>query len=179
MSQVYQCTLYDIHARGFVRPLCVSYLTADPDKALAHFSTLTREFAEVRWPFLLRLSLSLCAPVGASGCLPIVPPSLHRCALSPCRHRASVCLSTLFRLVVCVGHGEADWSVASWQALAILKEMNLDNFLSDLEQRYRDLAYTRSVPTRSHLSLSLSLAACVLFCTHCIRERVWVCASVR
>ena len=46
--QVYQCTLYDINARGFVRPICLSFITSDPDKVMANFEELCREFSKVR-----------------------------------------------------------------------------------------------------------------------------------
>ena len=40
-------TLFDLHARGFVRPLCLSYLTSDPQKVMAHFEELSIEFSKV------------------------------------------------------------------------------------------------------------------------------------
>ena len=47
---MYQCTLYDINARGFVRPICLSFITSDPDKIMANFEELCREFSKVRCP---------------------------------------------------------------------------------------------------------------------------------
>jgi len=46
-AQVYQFTLYDINARGFVRPVCISFISSDPDKIMPHFEDLTREFNKV------------------------------------------------------------------------------------------------------------------------------------
>lgn len=40
-------TLYDIRARGFVRPMCLCYVTSDTNKILKYFSQLSNDFAKV------------------------------------------------------------------------------------------------------------------------------------
>jgi len=46
-AYVRHVTLFDIHARGFVRPVCLSYITSDPQKIMIHFDELSNEFAKV------------------------------------------------------------------------------------------------------------------------------------
>ncbi|XP_068204425.1 guanine nucleotide exchange protein SMCR8-like isoform X2 [Palaemon carinicauda] len=41
---VHYFTLYDVRARGFVRPMCLSYITADSRKLLKYFSQLRQQF---------------------------------------------------------------------------------------------------------------------------------------
>jgi hypothetical protein len=38
-------TLLDVNARGYVRPICLSYLSREPRKIATHFLDLAREFA--------------------------------------------------------------------------------------------------------------------------------------
>ncbi|XP_065185542.1 uncharacterized protein LOC135816099 isoform X2 [Sycon ciliatum] len=44
---VYHLTLHDIHARGYVRPFCMAYLTMDERKILLHFEDILQEFTKV------------------------------------------------------------------------------------------------------------------------------------
>ncbi|KAK7040806.1 hypothetical protein SK128_004870, partial [Halocaridina rubra] len=41
---VHYFTLYDVRARGFVRPMCLSYITSDSRKILKYFSQLREQF---------------------------------------------------------------------------------------------------------------------------------------
>lgn len=41
---VHYFTLYDVRARGFVRPMCLSYITTDSRKLLKYFSQLRQQF---------------------------------------------------------------------------------------------------------------------------------------
>ncbi len=63
-AYVHYCTLFDSFARGFVRPVCASYVTNDPNKVMAHFEDIRAEFAKVR---------ATCAPR-----LGTRPPTLAR-----------------------------------------------------------------------------------------------------
>lgn len=47
MTYVHYFTLFDVHARGFVRPMCASYVTHDRDKCMDFFFDLQREFNKV------------------------------------------------------------------------------------------------------------------------------------
>lgn len=40
-------TLWDINARGYVRPVCMSFVTRDPFKIMNHFGSLQAEFGKV------------------------------------------------------------------------------------------------------------------------------------
>ncbi|KAG0304158.1 Guanine nucleotide exchange protein smcr8 [Dissophora globulifera] len=44
-AYVHHFTLFDINARGFVRPFSISYITRDPHKVLAHFDDMRRKFS--------------------------------------------------------------------------------------------------------------------------------------
>ena len=46
-AYVHHFTLYDIHARGYVRPVCMSYVTRDHGKIMAHFDGLLSAFSSV------------------------------------------------------------------------------------------------------------------------------------
>lgn len=54
VAYVHYFTLYDIHARGFVRPFCVSYVTADKTKITKNFEELRNAFLEVLKHFKYR-----------------------------------------------------------------------------------------------------------------------------
>ncbi|KAF9199590.1 Guanine nucleotide exchange protein smcr8, partial [Haplosporangium sp. Z 27] len=43
-AYVHHFTLFDINARGFVRPFCLSYVTRDPSKILANYDNMRRKF---------------------------------------------------------------------------------------------------------------------------------------
>lgn len=47
-AYVHYFTLNDVHARGFVRPLCLSYVTKDKIKIEKMFHSLSEEFRKVR-----------------------------------------------------------------------------------------------------------------------------------
>jgi hypothetical protein len=44
-GQVHHLTLLDVDARGYVRPICISYLTRERPKIMRHFADLSSEFA--------------------------------------------------------------------------------------------------------------------------------------
>jgi hypothetical protein len=44
-AYVHHLTLLDVNARGYVRPICLSYLSREPRKIAAHFLDLSREFS--------------------------------------------------------------------------------------------------------------------------------------
>ena len=44
---VHYFTLYDVRARGFVRPMCLSYISGDHHKLLHYFSRLKQKFTAV------------------------------------------------------------------------------------------------------------------------------------
>lgn len=44
---VHYFTLYDVRARGFVRPMCLSYISSDYRKLLHYFSQLKQKFTAV------------------------------------------------------------------------------------------------------------------------------------
>ena len=44
---VHHLTLLDIHARGYVRPICFTYATRDNQKIMQNFQMLLKNFAEV------------------------------------------------------------------------------------------------------------------------------------
>ncbi|XP_013405975.1 guanine nucleotide exchange protein SMCR8 isoform X2 [Lingula anatina] len=46
-AYVHHFTLYDIHARGFVRPFCMAYVTADENKMLSAYEDMLNEFSKV------------------------------------------------------------------------------------------------------------------------------------
>lgn len=46
-AQVHHLTLFDITARGFVRPVTLAYVTKDPHKILGSFADFVRRFGEV------------------------------------------------------------------------------------------------------------------------------------
>eukprot|EP00051_Salpingoeca_urceolata_P009015 m.110653 g.110653 ORF g.110653 m.110653 type:complete len:805 (+) comp16065_c1_seq2:49-2463(+) len=46
-AYVHNFTLYDLHARGFVRPFSIVYVTSDPDKIMDHFADLSYDFTKV------------------------------------------------------------------------------------------------------------------------------------
>jgi hypothetical protein len=45
--QVHRFTLLDIHARGYVRPFAMSFITRDPYKIMNNFAKLLTEFTKV------------------------------------------------------------------------------------------------------------------------------------
>ncbi|XP_006825462.1 guanine nucleotide exchange protein smcr8a-like, partial [Saccoglossus kowalevskii] len=46
-AYVHHFTLYDIYARGFVRPFCMAYITPDKKKIMDNFEELLRKFKKV------------------------------------------------------------------------------------------------------------------------------------
>ncbi|KAL1922102.1 uncharacterized protein VTP21DRAFT_10744 [Calcarisporiella thermophila] len=46
-AYVHHFILFDIYARGFVRPICMSYITQDPNKILSFFQDFVNYFSEV------------------------------------------------------------------------------------------------------------------------------------
>ncbi|KAF9959375.1 hypothetical protein BGZ65_000449, partial [Modicella reniformis] len=44
-AYVHHFTLFDINARGFVRPFCMSYITRDPHKILTHYEKIRNKFS--------------------------------------------------------------------------------------------------------------------------------------
>lgn len=53
---VHYFTLYDVRARGFVRPMCLSYISSDYRKLLHYFSQLKQKFTAVS---VIRISVFL------------------------------------------------------------------------------------------------------------------------
>ncbi|KAK6476199.1 guanine nucleotide exchange protein smcr8a-like [Huso huso] len=45
-AYVHHLTLYDLEARGFVRPFCMAYISADEDKIMQQFQELSSEFSK-------------------------------------------------------------------------------------------------------------------------------------
>ncbi|XP_069501791.1 guanine nucleotide exchange protein SMCR8 [Ambystoma mexicanum] len=45
-AYVHHLTLYDLEARGFVRPFCIAYITTDEDKIMQQFLELSAEFSK-------------------------------------------------------------------------------------------------------------------------------------
>ncbi|XP_041086895.1 guanine nucleotide exchange protein smcr8a-like [Polyodon spathula] len=45
-AYVHHLTLYDLEARGFVRPFCIAYISADEDKIMQQFQELSSEFTK-------------------------------------------------------------------------------------------------------------------------------------
>ena len=45
---VHHLTLLDIFARGYVRPIAISYVTRDSRKIMSNFQTFVKKFSEVR-----------------------------------------------------------------------------------------------------------------------------------
>ncbi|KAF9186782.1 Guanine nucleotide exchange protein smcr8 [Haplosporangium sp. Z 767] len=45
-AYVHHFTLFDINARGFVRPFCMSYITRDPYKIMAHYEDMRHKFSK-------------------------------------------------------------------------------------------------------------------------------------
>ncbi|KAG8429610.1 hypothetical protein GDO86_017569 [Hymenochirus boettgeri] len=45
-AYVHHLTLYDLEARGFVRPFCVAYISADEEKIMRQFSELSCDFSK-------------------------------------------------------------------------------------------------------------------------------------
>ncbi|KAG0030054.1 hypothetical protein BGZ82_007604 [Podila clonocystis] len=50
-AYVHHFTLFDINARGFVRPFCMSYITRDPHKILAHYEEMRHKFSKAALHF--------------------------------------------------------------------------------------------------------------------------------
>ncbi|KAF9311207.1 hypothetical protein BG003_007678 [Podila horticola] len=50
-AYVHHFTLFDINARGFVRPFCMSYVTRDPHKILAHYEEMRHKFSKAALHF--------------------------------------------------------------------------------------------------------------------------------
>ncbi|KAF9204502.1 hypothetical protein BGZ59_001020, partial [Podila verticillata] len=50
-AYVHHFTLFDINARGFVRPFCMSYITRDPHKILAHYEEIRHKFSKAALHF--------------------------------------------------------------------------------------------------------------------------------
>uniref|UniRef100_A0A672LRI9 Smith-Magenis syndrome chromosomal region candidate gene 8-B protein homolog n=1 Tax=Sinocyclocheilus grahami TaxID=75366 RepID=A0A672LRI9_SINGR len=46
-AYVHHLTLYDLEARGFVRPLCLAYVSSDENKIIQQFQQLSTEFSKV------------------------------------------------------------------------------------------------------------------------------------
>ncbi|XP_026060406.1 guanine nucleotide exchange protein smcr8b [Carassius auratus] len=46
-AYVHHLTLYDLEARGFVRPLCLAYVSSDENKIIQQFQQLAAEFSKV------------------------------------------------------------------------------------------------------------------------------------
>ncbi len=46
-AYVHYLTLYDLEARGFVRPLCLAYVSSDENKIIQQFQQLSAEFSKV------------------------------------------------------------------------------------------------------------------------------------
>uniref|UniRef100_A0A673KTR5 Smith-Magenis syndrome chromosomal region candidate gene 8-B protein homolog n=1 Tax=Sinocyclocheilus rhinocerous TaxID=307959 RepID=A0A673KTR5_9TELE len=46
-AYVHHLTLYDLEARGFVRPLCLAYVSSDENKIIQQFQQLSAEFSKV------------------------------------------------------------------------------------------------------------------------------------
>ncbi|KAF9350739.1 hypothetical protein BGX34_001018 [Mortierella sp. NVP85] len=44
-AYVHHFTLFDINARGFVRPFCMSYITRDPQKTMTHYEEMRHKFS--------------------------------------------------------------------------------------------------------------------------------------
>ncbi|KAM9305990.1 guanine nucleotide exchange protein SMCR8 [Gastrophryne carolinensis] len=45
-AYVHHLTLYDLEARGFVRPFCMAYISTDEDKIMEQFQELSRDFSK-------------------------------------------------------------------------------------------------------------------------------------
>ncbi|KAG0262294.1 Guanine nucleotide exchange protein smcr8 [Mortierella polycephala] len=45
-AYVHHFTLFDINARGFVRPFCMSYITRDPYKIMGHYEDMRHKFSK-------------------------------------------------------------------------------------------------------------------------------------
>ncbi|XP_078521304.1 guanine nucleotide exchange protein SMCR8 [Lissotriton helveticus] len=45
-AYVHHLTLYDLEARGFVRPFCIAYITTDEDKIMQQFLEISAEFSK-------------------------------------------------------------------------------------------------------------------------------------
>lgn len=50
---VHHLTLLDIDARGYVRPMCLTYVTSDNRKLMANFKGILKHFTDVRFVLLL------------------------------------------------------------------------------------------------------------------------------
>ncbi|XP_065828955.1 guanine nucleotide exchange protein smcr8a-like [Oscarella lobularis] len=50
-AYVHHFTLYDIHARGYVRPFCMTYVTGDHSKIMLNFDEMTKQFQRVSESF--------------------------------------------------------------------------------------------------------------------------------
>jgi len=46
-SYVYHFTLFDIYARGFVRPICMSFVTHEKSKIINHFTEFSERFSKI------------------------------------------------------------------------------------------------------------------------------------
>jgi hypothetical protein len=46
-AYVHHLTLHDVHARGYVRPFCICYITNDSDKIMNNFESLLNAFTQV------------------------------------------------------------------------------------------------------------------------------------
>jgi hypothetical protein len=46
-SQNHYITLFDLHARGYVRPWSISYITQDPNKLMTHFASILSDVQSV------------------------------------------------------------------------------------------------------------------------------------
>ncbi|XP_076846090.1 guanine nucleotide exchange protein smcr8b isoform X2 [Brachyhypopomus gauderio] len=46
-AYVHHLTLYDLEARGFVRPFCIAYVSSEEEKIMRNFSQLSDEFSKV------------------------------------------------------------------------------------------------------------------------------------
>ncbi len=44
---VHHLTLLDIHARGYVRPMCMTYATRDNHKIMGNFKAILKHFTDV------------------------------------------------------------------------------------------------------------------------------------
>jgi hypothetical protein len=50
---VHHFTLLDVFARGYVRPICMSYITRHPTKIMDNFASLMKKFNKVPSPPLV------------------------------------------------------------------------------------------------------------------------------
>ncbi|XP_071954839.1 guanine nucleotide exchange protein smcr8a-like [Antedon mediterranea] len=59
-AYVHHFTLYDIYARGFVRPFCLAYITSEKNKLVVHFDKIINKFKKVTEAFKYGNSRNFC-----------------------------------------------------------------------------------------------------------------------